>query len=208
MSRLKIILAVIIGILVAASPTPLRIIGAAAILLFLIKYREDESRMRMVALAAIGFSIAMFPSPWHALAAGIMLYLAYRRWEDAGFLGLLAGGSMVTTYMFFEYVTFRLGWFYGERIFYLDAATSFLLSWLLFYTGIAVIAISVSLIFMRVAEETMHEIAIEPEEVKKPKAPIKDRSGAEDVGTKPKEEAPAEGEKPKKKIIGIEEVEV
>ncbi len=210
MSKLKVILAVIIGILTAASPTPLRIIGAAAILLFLIKYREDEGRMRMVALTAIGFSIAMFPSPWHALAAGIMLYLVYKRWEDAGFLGLLGGLSMITTYMFFEYAATRLGVFYGERLFYLDATTAFLLSWVLFYTGVAVVAISTFLIFMRVAEEVMeerrHEIVVESEKelvVKKAES-----VGADKEPEGKKEENKKEEEKSKKKFVDIEEVEL
>jgi hypothetical protein len=206
MSRLKVILAVVIGILVASSPTPLRIIGAAAILLFLMKYREDEGRMRMVALTAIGFSIAMFPSPWHAMASGLMLYLVYKKWEDAGFLGLLAGGSMVTTYMFFEYAVVRLGWFYGERIFYLDAATAFLLSWVLFHVGIGVTAISTSLIFMRVIEEALeeHEITLEPDEAV-PAAAEK----TEDAGREPEEEkADDGGGKVRRKFARIEEVEI
>jgi signal transduction histidine kinase len=174
LTKTKTILLMLIGGLTAASPNIFRIAAMILLLLYIIRYKEDEGAMRMAAFVAVGYSVALFPSPWHALAAGAMLYLIYKRWEDAGFLGLLGGLSMVVAYMFYTFAEQKLGWLYGVRLFYTDPATSLILGYGLFYTGVAVATISTFLIFMRVAEETTkgYAVAIGGEEEmpkKKPK---------------------------------------
>jgi len=175
LTKVKVVLLMLIGSLTAASPDILRIVAAVILLIYIIKYREEESAMRMAAFVAVGYSVALFPSPWHALACGIMLYLICKRWEDAGFLGLLGGFSMISTYMFYTFAEQKLGWLYGVRLFHTDPATSLILGYGLFYTGVAVTAISTFLIFMKVMEETTkgYVVAIGgEEETPKKKLPL------------------------------------
>jgi signal transduction histidine kinase len=167
LTKTKIVLLMFIGSLTAASPNILRILALILLLTYITRYREDEGAARMAAFAAVGYSVALFPSPWHAVAAGVMLYLIYRRWEDAGFLGLLSGLLMVTAYMFYTFAEQKLGWIYGVRLFYTDTATSMILGYGLFYTGIAVTAISVFLIFMKAAEEAVKAETTEERMLKK-----------------------------------------
>jgi len=143
--------------------------------------------VRMAAFVAVGYSVALFPSPWHALAAGAMLYLIYRRWEDAGFLGLLGGLSMVTAYAFYTFAEQKLGWLYGVRLFHTDPATSLILGYGLFYTGVAVAAISAFLIFMKAAEEAVRAEKAEEQALKR-LAP-RPREGEEQEAAERKEAA-------------------
>lgn len=167
LTKAKVVVLMLVGGLTAASPNALRILAAALLLIYIIRYREDESAARMAAFVAVGYSVALFPSPWHALAAGAMLYLVYKRWEDAGFLGLLGGLSMVTAYGFYTLAEQKLGWLYGVRLFYTDPATSLILGYGLFYTGVAVASISIFLIFMKVAEDAAEAEAAEEQMLKK-----------------------------------------
>jgi signal transduction histidine kinase len=161
LTKAKVVLLALTGALTAASPNIFRILAMILLLIYIIRYREEESAMRMVAFVAVGYSVALFPSPWHALAAGAMLYLIYKRWDDAGFLGLLSGLSMITAYMFYTFAEQKLGWLYGVRLFYTDPATSLILGYGLFYTGVATTAISMFLIFLRVAEDAVKAEAAE-----------------------------------------------
>jgi signal transduction histidine kinase len=198
LTKTKAIFLMLIGGLTATSPNVLRILAMILLLIFIVRYREDESAARMAAFVAVGYSVALFPSPWHALAAGMMLYLIYRRWDDAGFLGLLGGLSMVTAYMFYTFAEQKLGWLYGERLFYTDPATSLILGYGLFYTGIAITAISVFLIFMRVAEDAIATKVAEEQMLKRlaPKAEKvaeeEEAAPKEGGGTAEKERKPAE----------------
>jgi signal transduction histidine kinase len=160
-TKTKVVLLMVIGGLTTMSPNILRILAAVLILIYIIRYREDESAARMAAFVAVGYSVALFPSPWHAVASSVMLYLINKRWEDAGFLGLLSGLSMVTAYMFYTLAEQKLGWLYGVRLFYMDPATSLILGYGLFYIGVAVTSISIFLIFMKVAEEATETEAAE-----------------------------------------------
>ena len=192
----------LVGGLTAASPNALRILAAALLLIYIIRYREDESAARMAAFVAVGYSVALFPSPWHVLAAGAMLYLVYKRWEDAGFLGLLGGLSMVTAYGFYTLAEQKLGWLYGVRLFYTDPATSLILGYGLFYTGVAVASISIFLIFMKVAEDAaeaeaaeermLKKLAPKPREKKEAAAEEKEAEKKETAGEEAAEEKPAE----------------
>ena len=161
LTKAKAVLLMLIGGLTAASPNILRILALILLLIYIIRYREDEGAARMAAFVAVGYSVALYPSPWHALASGVMLYLIYRRWEDAGFLGLLSGLSMFTAYTFYTFAEQKLGWVWGVRLFYTDAVTSFLIHGILFNTGVAITAISVFLIFMKIAEEAAEAEAAE-----------------------------------------------
>jgi len=161
LTKAKAVLLMLIGGLTAASPNILRILALILLLIYIIRYKEDESAARMAAFVAVGYSVALYPSPWHALASGVMLYLIYRRWEDAGFLGLLSGLSMFTAYTFYTFAEQKLGWVWGVRLFYTDAVTSFLIHGILFNTGVAITAISVFLIFMKIAEEAAEAEAAE-----------------------------------------------
>lgn len=207
LTKAKVVVLMLVGGLTAASPNALRILAAALLLIYIIRYREDESAARMAAFVAVGYSVALFPSPWHALAAGAMLYLVYKRWEDAGFLGLLGGLSMVTAYGFYTLAEQKLGWLYGVRLFYTDPATSLILSYGLFYTGVAVASISIFLIFMKVAEDAaeaeaaeermLKKLAPKPQEKKEvaPKekeAEKKETPAGEEAAVEKKEEKPAE----------------
>jgi signal transduction histidine kinase len=191
LTKAKIILLMLIGGLTAASPDIFRIAAMILLLIYIIRYRNEEGAMKMAAFVAVGYSAALFPSPWHVVAAGVMLYLIYKRWEDAGFLGLLGGLSMVTAYMFYTFAEQKLGWFYGARLFYTDPVTSLILGYGLFYTGAAMIVISAFLIFMKVAEEVSRGYTVviggEEETPKKLK-----RLGA--VGAEKKEEKKEEAE--------------
>jgi len=178
LTRAKVVLLMLIGGLTAASPDVLRILAAALLLIYIIRYREDEGAAKMAAFVAVGYSVALFPSPWHAVASGVMLYLIYRRWGDAGFLGLLGGSSMVTAYMFYTLAEQKLGWLHGVRLFYTDPATSLILGYGIFYTGVAVTSISVFLIFMKVAEEVAQAEAAE-EQMLKRMAPKKEEKKEE-----------------------------
>jgi len=191
LTKAKVVLLMLIGGLTAASPNILRILAAVLLLIYIIRYREDEGAAKMVAFVAVGYSVALFPSPWHALAAGAMLYLIYKRWGDAGFLGLLSGLSMATAYMFYTFAEQKLGWLYGVRLFYIDPATSLILGYGLFYTGVAVTAISVFLIFMKVAEEAVEAEAAEEKMLKK-------------MSPKPREEKEAAAEEEKKEVAAGE----
>jgi len=192
----------LVGGLTAASPNALRILAAALLLIYIIRYREDESAAKMAAFVAVGYSVALFPSPWHVLAAGAMLYLVYKRWEDAGFLGLLGGLSMVTAYGFYTLAEQKLGWLYGVRLFYTDPATSLILGYGLFYTGVAVASISIFLIFMKVAEDAaeaeaaeermLKKLAPKPREKKEAAAEEKEAEKKETAGEEAAEEKPAE----------------
>ncbi len=195
LTKAKVVLLMLIGALTAASPNILRILAAALLIIYIIRYREDEGAMRMAAFVAVGYSVALFPSPWHALATGIMLYLIYRRWEDAGFLGLLSGLSMVTAYMFYTFAEQKLGWLYGVRLFYTDPATSLLLGYGLFYTGVAVTAISTFLVFMKVAEEAVKAEAAEEQMLKKLAPKPREEVVVE------KKEAAAKAEEEKKAVV-------
>ena len=202
LTRAKVVLLMLIGGITAASPNILRILAAVLLLIYIIRYREDESAARMAAFVAVGYSVALFPSPWHAVASGVMLYLIYRRWGDAGFLGLLGGSSMVTAYAFYTLAEQKLGWLYGVRLFHTDPATSLILGYGLFYTGVAVTAISVFLIFMKVAEEAAQAEAAE-ERVLKRMAPKRKEDKKEEAEKKAvteegKEAAAKEGEEEKK----------
>ncbi len=199
LTKAKVVLLMFIGALTAASPTILRILAAALLIIFIIRYREDEGAMRMAAFVAVGYSVALFPSPWHALAAGVMLYLIYRRWEDAGFLGLLSGLSMVAAYMFYTFAEQKLGWLYGVRLFYTDPATSLILGYGLFYTGVAVTAISSFLIFMKVAEEAVKAEAAAEQMLKK-LAPKPQKEEEKKEATE-KKEAAAEVEEGEKAVV-------
>jgi signal transduction histidine kinase len=206
LTKTKVILLMLIGALTAASPNILRIVAMILLLIYIIKYREEKGPMRMAAFVAVGYSVALFPSPWHALACGIMLYLIYKRWEDAGFLGLLGGFSMISAYAFYEYAGYRLGWFFGERLFYIDYATAVILGYGLFYTGVAVTAISTFLIFMKVAEETVKAREAEEQMLKrlapKPQKEMAEegRVAAEEEEEK-KEVAAREGKKKEEKAV-------
>jgi len=201
LTKAKVVLLLMVGALTAASPNILRILAAVLLILFIIRYsREDEGAMRMAAFVAVGYSVALFPSPWHALAAGVMLYLIYRRWEDAGFLGLLGGLSMVAAYMFYIFAEQKLGWFYGVRLFYTDPATSLILGYGLFYTGVAITAISSFLIFMKVTEEAVKAEAAAEQMLKK-LAPKPQKEEEEKKETAEKKEAAAEVEEGEKAVV-------
>jgi signal transduction histidine kinase len=197
LTKAKVVLLMLIGGLTAASPNILRILTAVLLLIYIIRYREDESAARMAAFVAVGYSVALYPSPWHALASGAMLYLIYRRWEDAGFLGLLSGLSMVSAYTFYMFAEQKLGWVWGIRLFYTDAVTAFLIHGILFNTGVAVTAISVFLIFMKIAEETAEAEAVERQMLRKmaPKLHEEKKETAE------KKEATAEEDKKEEKAV-------
>jgi signal transduction histidine kinase len=197
-SKTKIILLMLIGGLTAASPNILRIVAMILLVIYIIRYRQEEGTMKMAAFVAVGYSVALFPSPWHALAAGVMLYLIYRRWDDAGFLGLLGGLSMVTAYVFYAFAEQKLGWLYGLRLFYTDPTTSLILGYGLFYTGVAVSAISAFLIFMKVAEETAKAEMVEEQALKRlaPK-PRKE----EEKETAEKKEAAAKTEEEEETVL-------
>jgi signal transduction histidine kinase len=167
LTKAKAVLLMLIGGLTAASPNILRILALVLLIIYIIRYREDEGAARMAAFVAVGYSVALYPSPWHALASGVMLYLVYRRWEDAGFLGLLSGLSMVTAYTFYTFAEQKLGWVWGVRLFYTDAVTAFLIHGILFNTGVAITAISVFLIFMKIAEEAAEAEAAERQMLRK-----------------------------------------
>jgi signal transduction histidine kinase len=155
LTKAKVILLMMIGGLTAASPNIFRIVAMILLLIYIIRYREEEGAIKMAAFVAVGYSVALFPSPWHALAAGVMLYLIYKKWEDAGFLGLLSGLSMITAYTFYIFAEQKLGWVWGIRLFYTDPITAFVIFGILFNTGTAIVAISTFLILMKVAEESM-----------------------------------------------------
>jgi asparagine N-glycosylation enzyme membrane subunit Stt3 len=206
LTKAKVVLLMLIGGLTAASPNILRMLAAVLLLIYIIRYREDESAARMAAFVAVGYSVALFPSPWHALASGVMLYLIYKRWEDAGFLGMLGGLSMITAYTFYTFAEQKLGWLYGMRLFYTDPATSLILGYGLFYTGVAATSISVFLIFMRVAEEAAKAEAAEEQMLKRlaPKSredEKKETAEKKEVATEEEkavaEEKPAEEKKTK-----------
>jgi asparagine N-glycosylation enzyme membrane subunit Stt3 len=207
LTKAKAVLLMLIGGLTTMSPNILRILAAVLLLIYIIRYREDESAARMAAFVAVGYSVALFPSPWHAAAAGVMLYLLYKRWEDAGFLGLLSGLSMVTAYMFYTFAEQKLGWLYGARLFYMDPATSLILGYGIFYTGVAVTSISIFLIFMKVAEEAtevetateraLKRLAPKPREEEKKEEPEKKEAAAEE---NKEEKAVAEEKKEEKKV--------
>jgi signal transduction histidine kinase len=167
LTKAKVVLLTLVGALTAASPNIFRILALILLLIFIIRYREDESVMKMAAFVTVGYSVALFPSPWHALAAGIMLYLVYKRWDDAGFLGLLGGFSMITAYAFYTFAEQKLGWLYGIRLFHTDPITSLVLGYGLFYTGVAISAISAFLIFMRVAEDAIRARVAEEQMLKR-----------------------------------------
>ena len=154
LTKAKVVLLVLIGTLTAASPNVFKILAAILLLIYIIRYRESESAMKMASFVAVGYSAALFPSPWYALAVGIMLYLIYKRWDDAGFLGLLSGLSMIAAYMFFVFAEQKLGWLYGVRLFYTDPITSLIIYGVLFAVSTAMVAISTFLIFMKIVEET------------------------------------------------------
>lgn len=207
LTKAKVVVLMLVGGLTAASPNALRILAAALLLIYIIRYREDESAARMAAFVAVGYSVALFPSPWHALAAGVMLYLVYKRWEDAGFLGLLGGLSMVTAYGFYTLAEQKLGWLYGVRLFYTDPATSLILGYGLFYTGVAVASISIFLIFMKVAEDAAEAEAAEEQMLKKlapkPREEEKKEAAAEEKEAEKKETPAGEEaaeEKPAEKV--------
>jgi signal transduction histidine kinase len=194
LTKAKVVLLMLIGSLTAASPNILRILAAVLLLIYIIRYREDASSARMAAFVAVGYSVALFPSPWHAIATGVMLYLIYKRWEDAGFLGLLSGFSMVAVYTFYTVAEQKLGWIYGERLFYTDPITSIILGYGLFYTGIAIAAISVFLIFMKVAEEAT-EAETSTERMLKKLAPKPREDEKKEEATEKKEEKSVAEEK-------------
>jgi signal transduction histidine kinase len=205
LTKTKIILAMLIGGLTAASPSILRIAAVILLLIYIIRYREEEGTARMAGFVAVGYSAALFPSPWHALACGIMLYLIYKRWEDAGFLGLLGGLSMVTAYMFYTFAEQKLGWLYGVRLFYTDPATSLILGYGLFYTGVAVSTISTFLIFMKVAEEAVEAETAAEQMLKRLTPKPQDKEKKEE---KKEEVAEEEGEKEKEETVEVEKNEV
>jgi signal transduction histidine kinase len=196
LTKAKVVLLMLIGGLTAASPNILRILAAVLLLIYIIRYREDESAARMAAFVAVGYSVALYPSPWHALASGVMLYLIYRRWEDAGFLGLLSGLSMFTAYTFYMFAEQKLGWVWGVRLFYTDAFTSFLIHGILFNTGVAITAISVFLIFVKIAEETAEAEAAERQMLRKMAPKLH-----EEKETAEKKEATAEEDKKEEKAV-------
>jgi signal transduction histidine kinase len=198
LTKAKAVLLMLIGGLTAASPNILRILALILLLIYIIRYKEDEGAAKMAAFVAVGYSVALYPSPWHALASGVMLYLIYRRWEDAGFLGLLSGLSMVTAYTFYTFAEQKLGWLYGARLFYTDPATSLILGYGLFYTGVAVASISVFLIFMKVAEDAVKAEAAEEHMLKRlaPKPREEEK--------KEKKEATAEEDKKEEKAVAEE----
>jgi signal transduction histidine kinase len=198
LSKTKIILLMLIGGLTAASPNILRILAMILLVIYIIRYRQEEGAMKMTAFVAVGYSVALFPSPWHALAAGVILYLIYKRWDDAGFLGLLGGLSMVAAYAFYAFAEQKLGWLYGVRLFYTDPATSLVLGYGLFYTGVAVTAISAFLIFIKVAEETA-KAEVVMEQALKRLAP-KPRE-EEEKETAEKKEAAAKTEEEEKAVL-------
>jgi len=209
LTKAKAVLLMLIGGLTAASPNILRILAAVLLLIYIIRYREDESAARMAAFVAVGYSVALYPSPWHALASGVMLYLIYRRWGDAGFLGLLGGLSMFTAYTFYMFAEQKLGWVWGVRLFYTDAVTSFLIHGILFNTGVAITAISVFLIFMKIAEEAAEAEAAERQMLRKmaPKLHEEEKETAEKKAEEDKkeekavvEEKPAEEKKVKVRL--------
>jgi hypothetical protein len=209
LTKAKAVLLMLVGGLTAASPNILRIVVVILLLIYIIRYREDEGAARMAAFVAVGYSVALFPSPWHALAAGAMLYLIYKRWEDAGFLGLLSGLSMVTAYMFYTFAEQKLGWLYGMRLFHTDPATSLILGYGLFYTGVAVTAISVFLIFMKVAEEAVKAEAAEERMLKKlaPRTQMPQTSPDTSSAQKPREEEKKETTEKKEAAAKAEEEE-
>jgi signal transduction histidine kinase len=205
LTKAKVILLMLIGGLTAASPNILRIAAMILLILYIIRYRQEEGVMRMAAFVAVGYSVALFPSPWHALATGALLYLIYRRWEDAGFLGLLGGLSMVAAYMFYTFAEQKLGWLYGVRLFYTDPATSLILAYGLFYTGVAVAVISTFLIFMKVAEDIAKAEAAEEQAMKK-LAPKREEEKKEMAAKAEEEEKAVLVEKPaekKKAKVGL-----
>jgi asparagine N-glycosylation enzyme membrane subunit Stt3 len=201
LTKAKVVLLMLIGVLTAASPNILRMLAAVLLLIYIIRYKEDESAARMAAFVAVGYSVALFPSPWHAVAAGVMLYLIHKMWEDAGFLGLLSGISMVTAYMFYTLAEQKLGWLYGVRLFYMDPATSLILGYGMFYTGVAIAAISMFLIFMKVAEEAA-KAETSAERMMKRMAP---KEKKEVVAKGEKKEAAAEEEEKKEVVAKAEE---
>ena len=205
LTKAKAVLLMLIGGLTAASPNILRILALILLLIYIIRYREDEGAARMAAFVAVGYSVALYPSPWHALASGVMLYLIYRRWEDAGFLGLLSGLSMFTAYTFYTFAEQKLGWVWGVRLFYTDADTSFLIHGVLFNTGVAITAISVFLIFMKIAEEAAEAEAAERQMLRK-MAPKPHEEKAEKKAEEDKKEKAVTEEKPaevKKVKVGL-----
>ena len=205
LTKAKVVLLMLVGALTAASPNIFKILAAIPLLIYIIRYREDGSVMRMVAFVAVGYSAALFPSPWHVLAAGAMLYLIYKRWEDAGFLGLLGGLSMVVAYAFYTFAEQKLGWFYGVRLFHTDPITSLILGYGLFYTGIAIAAISMFLIFMRVAEDAATAKVAEEQMLKRltPKLLEEAKKTAEEKEIAPKEGEGAAKEEEKEKKAAV-----
>jgi len=205
LTKAKAVLLMLIGGLTAASPNIFRIAALILLLIYIIRYKEDEGAARMAAFVAVGYSVALYPSPWHALASGVMLYLIYRRWEDAGFLGLLSGLSMFTAYTFYTFAEQKLGWVWGVRLFYTDADTSFLIHGVLFNTGVAITAISVFLIFMKIAEEAAEAEAAERQMLRK-MAPKPHEEKAEKKAEEDKKEKAVTEEKPaevKKVKVGL-----
>jgi len=205
LTKAKVVLLMLVGALTAASPNIFKVLAAIPLLIYIIRYREDGSVMRMAAFVAVGYSAALFPSPWHVLAAGAMLYLIYKRWEDAGFLGLLGGLSMVVAYAFYTFAEQKLGWFYGVRLFHTDPITSLILGYGLFYTGIAIAAISMFLIFMRVAEDAAMAKVAEEQMLKRltPKLLEEAKKTAEEKEIAPKEGEGAAKEEEKEKRAAV-----
>lgn len=205
LTKAKVVLLMLVGALTAASPNIFKVLAAIPLLIYIIRYREDGSVMRMAAFVAVGYSVALFPSPWHVLAAGAMLYLIYKRWEDAGFLGLLGGLSMVVAYAFYTFAEQKLGWFYGVRLFHTDPITSLILGYGLFYTGIAIAAISMFLIFMRVAEDAATAKVAEEQMLKRltPKLLEEAKKTAEEKEIAPKEGEGAAKEEEKEKRAAV-----
>jgi len=196
LTKAKAVLLMLIGGLTAASPNILRILALVLLLIYIIRYKEDEGAARMAAFVAVGYSVALYPSPWHALASGVMLYLIYRRWEDAGFLGLLSGLSMFTAYTFYTFAEQKLGWVWGVRLFYTDAVTSFLIHGILFNTGVAITAISVFLIFMKIAEEAAEAEAAERRILRKMAPKLHEETAEKKAEEGKKEEKGVVEEKP------------
>jgi asparagine N-glycosylation enzyme membrane subunit Stt3 len=205
LTKAKAIFLMLVGALTAASPNVFRISAVILLLIYIIRYREDNSVMRMAAFVTVGYSVALFPSPWYALAAGVMLYLIYKRWEDAGFLGLLSGLSMVVAYAFYTFAEQKLGWLYGVRLFHTDPITSLILGYGLFYTGVAITAISMFLIFMRVAEDAAMAKVAEEQMLKRltPKLLEEAKKTAEEKEIVPKEGEGAAKEEEKEKRAAV-----
>ena len=196
LTKAKAVLLMLIGGLTAASPNIFRILALVLLIIYIIRYRDDEGVARMAAFVAVGYSVALYPSPWHALASGVMLYLIYRRWEDAGFLGLLSGLSMVTAYTFYMFAEQKLGWVWGVRLFYTDATTSFLIHGILFNTGVAITAISVFLIFVKIAEEAAEAEAAERRMLRKMAPKLHEEKAEKKAEEDKKEEKAVVEEKP------------